>query len=86
MPDRDRLKLFNKLCKKCSRHRIIPHSMLIPECSEDSEEVECGGFANVSRGTYEGRQVAIKVVRMYLTSDLDTIRSVSVLPTLVYTP
>ena len=43
-------------------------------------EVESGGFADVSRGTYEGRQVAIKVVRVYVTSNLDTIRSVSVLP------
>jgi len=86
MPNRERLKLFNKLCKTCSRHRIIPQSMLIPDCSEDSVEVECGGFANVSRGTYEGRQVAIKVVRMYVTSDLDAIRSVSVLPTPVYAP
>jgi len=55
--------------------------MQIPDCSEGSVEVESGGFANVSRGTYEGRQVAIKVVRMYVTSDLDIIRSVSVLPT-----
>ena len=52
--------------------------MLIPDCSEDSEEVESGGFADVLRGTYEGRLVAIKVVRMYVTSDLDAIRSVSV--------
>ena len=52
--------------------------MHIPDCSEDSVEVECGGFANVSQGMYEGRQVAIKVVRVYVTSDLDLIRSVSV--------
>jgi len=81
MSDRERLKLLNKLCKTCSRHRVIPTSMHIPDCSEDSVEVECGGFADVSRGTYEGRQVAIKVVRTYVTSDLDVIRSVSVLPT-----
>ena len=54
--------------------------MLIPDCSENSVEVECGGFADVSRGTYEGRLVAIKVVRAYVTSDLDAIRSVSVVP------
>jgi len=80
MSDRERLKLFNKLCKTCSRHRMIPRSMHIPECSEGSVEVEYGGFANVSQGTYEGRRVAIKVVRAYVTSDLDAIRSVSVLP------
>jgi len=47
-------------------------------------EVECGGFADVSQGTYEGRQVAIKVLHAYVTSDLDLIRSVSVLPTPLY--
>ena len=53
--------------------------MQIPDCSNGSVEVECGGFANISRGMYEGRQVAIKVVRVYVTSDLDVIRSVSIL-------
>jgi len=59
MSDRERLKLLNKLCKICSQHRVIPNSMYIPDCSEDSTEVESGGFADVSRGTYEERQVAI---------------------------
>jgi len=81
MLDRERLKLLNKLCKTCSRHRVIPKSMQIPDCSEDSVQVESGGFADVSQGMYKGRRVAIKVVRAYITSDLDLIRSVSVLPT-----
>ena len=51
--------------------------MRIPDCSEGSIEVECGGFANVSESTYEGRRVAIKVVRVYVTSDLNVILSVS---------
>jgi hypothetical protein len=53
--------------------------MHIPDCSEGSVEVERGGFADVSRSTYQGRQVAIKVVRVYITSDLDVILSVSLL-------
>jgi hypothetical protein len=32
--DRERLKLLNKLCKTCSRHRVIPKSMHIPDCSK----------------------------------------------------
>ena len=60
--------------------------MLIPDCSEDSVEVKYGGFADVSRGTYEGRLVAIKVVRVYVTSDLDAILSVSVAPGPLYPP
>jgi len=86
MSDREQLKLLNELCKTCSRHCVIPKSMHIPDCSEDSVEVECGGFADVSQGTYEGRRVAIKVVRAYITSDLDLIRSVSVLSTPSYPP
>jgi len=53
--------------------------MHIPDCSEGGEEVESGGFANVSRSTYKGGQVAVKVVRVYITSDLDLILSVSLL-------
>ena len=79
MSDRERLKLLNKLCKMCSKHRVIPKSMHIPNCSKGSVEVECGGFADVSQGTYQGRQVAIKVVRVYITSDLDAILSVSLI-------
>ena len=86
MSDREQLKLLNKLCKMCSRHLLIPTSMHIPDCSEDSLEVESGGFANISQGMYEGLQVAIKVVRVYITSDLDLIRSVSVSPTPSYPP
>jgi len=86
MSGRERLKLFNKLCKTCSQHLVIPTSMHIPDCSEDSVEVESGGFADVSQGMYEGRRVAIKVVRVYITSDLGAIRSVSVLLMLSWPP
>jgi hypothetical protein len=53
--------------------------MHIPDCSKGSVEVERGGFADVSQGTYQGRLVAIKVVRVYITSDLDAILSVSLI-------
>ena len=54
--------------------------MHIPDCSEGSVEVERGGFANVSQGTYKGHRVAIKVVRVCLMDDLDVILSVSLQP------
>ena len=86
MSGQERLKLLNKLCKICSRHHVIPTSMHIPGCSEGSAEVKYGGFANTSRGTYEGRQVAIKIVRAYGMDNVDVIRSVSGLPTTSRTP
>ena len=58
--------------------------MRIPDCSEGSIEVTSGGYVDVSQGVYEGRRVAIKAVRVYITSDLDVILSVSLLPTLLY--
>ena len=58
--------------------------MYTPDCSKESVEVECGGYANILRSTYEGRQVAIKVIRVYITSDLDVILSVSLPPTLLH--
>jgi hypothetical protein len=54
--------------------------MYIPDCSKDAVEVKRGGFADISRGTYQGRRVAIKVIRVYVTSDLDVILSVSPRP------
>ena len=81
MSDRERRKLFNTLCKTCSRNRVIPKSMHIPDCSKGSVGVEWGGYANVSQSTCEGRQVAVKVVRVYVTSDLNAILSVSPLST-----
>jgi hypothetical protein len=60
--------------------------MQIPDCSKDSTEVERGGFADVSQGTYQGRRVAIKVVRVYITSDLDVILSVSLYSTWAAVP
>jgi hypothetical protein len=40
-------------------------------------EVARGGFSSVSQGTYQGRRVAIKVVHVSITSDLNVILSVS---------
>ena len=51
--------------------------MRIPDCSKGAVEVGRGGFADVSQGTYKGRKVAIKVIRVYITSDLHVILSVS---------
>jgi len=56
---------------------MVPESMHVPDCLEGSVEIECGGFTNMLQSTYQGCRVALKVVRMYITSDLDVILSVS---------
>jgi hypothetical protein len=56
---------------------MIPKSMHILDCSEGAMEVARGGFSSISQGTYQGRRVAIKVVHVSITSDLNVILSVS---------
>ncbi|KAF9649102.1 kinase-like protein [Thelephora ganbajun] len=75
LSDRERVRLFNELCKTCSRHRVIPKSMHIPDFSKDTTQEEyAGGFGTVSQRMYEGHWVAVKVVDVY-ADDLDDIRS-----------
>ena len=77
MSDRERLKLFNELCKTCSRHRVVPKSIHIPDCSTDGTQVRyTGGFSIVSEGSYEGHRVAIKVLQVY-SNHLSTVLRVS---------
>jgi len=76
----DRHELLNILCKMCSRQRIIPKSMHMPNCLDgELTEVYDGGHANLFRGEHKGRAVAIKILRLYLTSDFDKCCSVSIL-------
>ena len=78
MSARERRKLFNELCKKCSKHQFIPKSMHIPDCPrDDTQAAYTGGFSNVYRSRYEEYQVAVKVVKV-VSSNLNAIYSVSV--------
>ena len=76
--DQDRHGLLNILCKMCSRQRMVPKSMLAGEHlnGELIEEYE-GGHATIYRGVHEGRPVAVKVMRVYATSDSDKCCSVN---------
>ena len=81
--DEDRHKLLNILCKTCSRQRIIPKSMHVDERLNGELIEECnGGHATVFRTEHNGRAVAVKTARIYLTSDFDKCLSVSVAHTL----
>jgi len=46
--------------------------MHMVNCLQGELVEECdGGYATVFRGKHKGRAVAIKILRLYLTSDLD---------------
>ena len=78
---RDRHELLNILCKICSRQRMIPRTMLMVDClNENLIEEYDGGQADIFRGKHKGRPVAIRIMRLYLTSDLDKCLSVRAQP------
>jgi len=76
---RERPKFLNQLCKMCDLQRSLPSSMVIPSIDDISVAPACGGgFADVFQGKYRGRQVAIKVMRVYVSGDRGLDRSVGV--------
>jgi len=78
--DKERPELLNDLCKMCDIQRSLPKSMVITCLQNVPHIAECGGgSAAVYRGEHRGRQVAIKFLRLYVTSDRDFFLSVSAL-------
>jgi hypothetical protein len=53
--------------------------MYIPDCSQGAVEAAYGGSATVWQSTFKGVRVAVKVFRMFVTSDMNDLLSVSVL-------
>ena len=72
-----RRKCLAALCKICSRHGLLPRSMQISLCYNRSDPpLYHGGFAEVRKGEHQGREVAVKVLKVYQTSDFDKITRV----------
>jgi len=77
LPLRLRRKCLSTLCKICGRRGLLPRSLQIPLCYDRSDTpLYRGGYADVWKGEYQGRHVAVKVLRVYSTSDFDKITNV----------
>ncbi|KAF9789495.1 kinase-like domain-containing protein, partial [Thelephora terrestris] len=64
------------LCKMCSHHALLPRSLKIPLCYDRSgTPLYNGGYADVWKAEHEGRQVAVKALRVYLKDDFEKITS-----------
>ena len=73
-------KCLRTLCTICGRQASLPRSLQIPHCYDRSDLPRySGGFGEVWMGEHQGRQVAVKVLKVYLTSDFDKVRSVGFL-------
>ena len=72
-----RRKCLAALCKICGHHALISRSIQIPLCYNRGEAPRYeGGFAEVWKGEREGTEVAVKVLKIFMTSDLAKIRKV----------
>ena len=77
MVPRLRKKCLATLYKICSHHALIPSSIQIPLCYNRAEAPRYqGGFAEVWKGEYDGIEVAVKALKIFMTSDLVKIRKV----------
>ena len=64
-------KCLATLCRICSRHASIPGSIQVPLCYNRAEAPRYqGGFAEVWKGEHQGVEVAVKVLKVFVTSDL----------------
>ena len=72
-----RMKCVHLLYKICGHHALLPGSLVIP-VSYDRTEVPLyhGGFAEVWKGISRGREVAVKVLKLYQCSNKEQIRKV----------
>ena len=74
---KERPEFLNRLCKMCDLQGSIPRSMVITSLQNVRTTAEYGGgFADVYRGEYDGRPVAVKVTRLYTRSDHRVLLSV----------
>ena len=65
------------MCRICGRQALLPRLAQIPLCYNRMDApLYYGGFAEVWKGKHQGREVAVKVLKVYMTSDLVKITKV----------
>lgn len=70
---KERPVILNRLCRNCDLERSLPRSMIITDASLQilsTRPVAGGGFGDVFRGEFDGRPAAVKVMRLWISSDL----------------
>jgi hypothetical protein len=75
-----RTKCLRTLCRICGCQALLPKSLQIPLCYDRLDVPRYrGGYADVWMGKHQGLQVAVKVLRVYSTSDFDKLINVGCL-------
>ena len=77
LPPQLRKMCLRTLCRVCGRQALLPISLQIPLCYNRLDTPKYrGGYADVWKGKHQGCNVAVKVLRIYSTSDFDKITRV----------
>ena len=72
-----RRKFLYTVSRVCDRQALVPRSLEIPLCYDPRENPVCsGGFSDVWKGRYNGRDVAAKVLRLRPRDDTGRIERV----------
>jgi hypothetical protein len=80
LPQRLWGKCLSALCRLCGRQALLPKSLRITfGYNRFDIPLYKGGFADVWMGEYQGRKVAVKVLRVCSTSNFDKITGVGYL-------
>lgn len=73
-----REKCLRRLYRTCGCYAILPTALKISvRCDRSDNALYRGGYADVWKGEYHGRDVAVKVVRAYSNSDSQKLFRVS---------
>lgn len=73
-----RKKCLKSLYRMCSHHSLIPRALRIPICYDRNDHpLYKGGCVDVWKGEHCGQDVAVKVLRIYSTSDIRNVVDVS---------
>lgn len=61
----------------CGHRTLLPRSLAIPPCYNPTENALChGGFGDVWKGQHHGKDVAVKVLRIYSANDFEIVKKV----------
>ncbi|KAF9779225.1 kinase-like domain-containing protein [Thelephora terrestris] len=76
LPQRLRGKCLAVLYWICGRQALLPRALQIPICyNRFDAPLYRGGFADVWKGQFQGSDVAVKVLRLYATTDFAKVAS-----------
>jgi len=78
LPLRARKDCLRSMYRTCGRHGLLPTTLkILISYDQTSDPLYRGGFADVWKGEYRGRDVAVKILRTHSNADLQKIIGVS---------